>query len=187
MKITAVDSAEDLFYIEDYFPTKLLDINLDNSLPWQDVSNHPRQMIDTQEVDQSHVFYKMREYSQSQEEYWSKFFDTDLIVQGPRVWYDEPDFHMEGSHIDGDWKEGIVCPDGAMQIYLSEGKGQPGTTFYHPDRSSIRYEVPYKMNCGYLMRNHLKQWHGVEHNTTNEKRLSLYLSFEFINQRLSTG
>jgi len=76
----------------------------------------------------------------------------------------------------------VVCPDGAMQIYLSEGKGQPGTTFYHPDRSSIRYEIPYKINCGYLMRNHLEQWHGVQRNTTNEKRLSLYMSFQFINQ-----
>tara|TARA_B110000858_G_C17705677_1_gene428107 strand:+ start:143 stop:691 length:549 start_codon:yes stop_codon:yes gene_type:complete len=182
MKITAVDSAEDLFYIEDYFPTKLLDINLDNSLPWEDVPPFPRQMLHSDQVEKSHAFYWMYRHTRSQVKFFETFFNTALYLQGPRIWYDQPDFHMEGSHIDGDWAEGIVCPNGAMQIYLSEGKGQPGTTFYHPDRSSIRYEIPYKINCGYLMCNHLEQWHGVEHNTTNEKRLSLYLGFEFINQ-----
>ena len=181
MKITAVDSAEDLFYIEDYFPTKLLDINLDNSLPWQDVPDHPRQMLGSNKVEKSHAFYWMYRHTRSQVKFFETFFNAGINLKVPRIWYDEPDFHM-GDHIDGDWKEGLVCPDGAMQIYLSESKGQSGTTFYHQDRSSIRYEIPYKINCGYLMRNHLEQWHGVQRNTTNEKRLSLYMSFQFINQ-----
>ena len=57
MKVTAVDSAKDLYLLEDIFPTELFDIHLEN-LPWQDVPDYPRQMIETIEVDQSHVFTK---------------------------------------------------------------------------------------------------------------------------------
>ena len=85
MKVTAVDSAKDLFLVEDIFPAELLDIDLEN-LPWQDVPDYPRQMIETIDVDQSHVFYKMRQHLQSQEEYWGKHFGTDIIVQEPRIW-----------------------------------------------------------------------------------------------------
>jgi len=180
MKVTAVDSANDLFSVEDIFPAELLDINLEN-LPWQDVPDYPRQMIETSEVDQSHVFYKMRQHLQSQEEYWSKHFGNDIIIQEPRIWFDEPNFHMEGWHIDGDESAGHISPHGAIQIYLSEAKGQPGTTFYNMDES-IRYEFPYKINSGYVMKNHLQQRHGAEKNTTNEKRLSLYCGFHFLNQ-----
>ena len=51
MKVTAVDSAKDLFLVEDIFPAELLDIDLEN-LPWQDVPDYPRQMIETIDVDQ---------------------------------------------------------------------------------------------------------------------------------------
>jgi hypothetical protein len=85
------------------------------------------------------------------------------------------------AHIDGDVADVATKrpnPDAAMQIYLTHGRGQPGTTFYHMDDTE-RYNFPYKFNTGYLMRNHLQQKHGTKENTTDQKRLSLYVGFQF--------
>ena len=106
MKITAVDSAKDLFLVEDIFAPELLsDLSTDN-IDWQvqgQQENFPRGVIDANTCPSSHSFYRMAEYLNGAyiESYFTKFFKRDTLLHVPRIWYDEPGFSMK-EHIDGD-------------------------------------------------------------------------------------
>ena len=179
MKITAVDDAKDLFLVENIFPSSWLE-NIQMDLPWQQLDHWPRKMLRTFTLDKNHPFAKMNAKLQSMEHFWMDFFGEVVMVQEPRIWWDEPNFYMK-PHIDGDVSDvrtSHVNPQAAMQIYLSKAQGQPGTTFYHTDDTE-RYDFLYKPNTGYLMRNHLQQSHGTKENTTEHKRLSIYVGFQF--------
>jgi len=180
MKITAVDTAEDLFLVEEIFaPELLLDLSTDN-INWQIQSqqeNFPRGVVNANTCDPTHSFYKMAQYLNSPdvEMYFTNFFQRDTLVHDPRIWYDEPGFHMK-EHIDGDENP---RPDVALQIYLGQNQGQSGTTFYHIDKS-VRYNFEYNYNTGYLMKNNKTQLHGVKTNSSEHTRLSLYVGMDFL-------
>ena len=179
MKITAVDDAKDLFLVENIFPIDWLQ-NIPMDCQWQQLEHWPRKLLPTFGLHNDHPFAKMNSKLQSMEPYWMEFFGETVMVQEPRVWWDEPGFYMK-AHIDGDVADVATKrpnPDAAMQIYLTDSQGQPGTTFYHTDDTE-RYDFLYKPNTGYLMRNHLQQRHGTKKNTTDQKRLSLYVGFQF--------
>lgn len=181
MKITAVDSAKDLFLVEDIFAPELLsDLSTDN-IDWQgqrQQENFPRGVIDANTCPSSHSFYRMAEYLNGEyvESYFTKFFKRDTLLHVPRIWYDEPGFSMK-EHIDGDQNPRL---DVALQIYLGQNQGQSGTTFYHMDRS-VRYDFEYNYNTGYLMKNNKSQLHGVKPNSSEHTRLSLYVGMNFLN------
>ena len=181
MKITAVDSAKDLFLVEDIFAPELLsDLSTDN-IDWQvqgQQENFPRGVIDANTCPSSHSFYRMAEYLNGAyiESYFTKFFKRDTLLHVPRIWYDEPGFSMK-EHIDGDQNP---RPDVALQIYLGQNQGQSGTTFYHMDKS-VRYDFEYNYNTGYLMKNNKSQLHGVKPNSSEHTRLSLYVGMDFLN------
>jgi len=179
MKITAVDSAKDLFLVENIFSLELLSDLSTNNIDWQlqgQQEDFPRGVVYGENCNSAHSFYKMSEYLNSSEVemYFTKFFGRDTLVHSPRIWYDQPGFHMK-EHVDGD---GFKL-DAALQIYLGDNQGQSGTTFYHMDGSE-RYEFEYKFNTGYLMNNNKTQLHGVKPNSSKRTRLSLYAVMDFL-------
>ena len=184
MKITAIDDANDLWLVEDIFDPKLLE-NIPLDLPWEDIDPRQepgRRQIGAWAVDKDHPFAQMQEHTQSMERYWSQFFGELTMVQKSRVWWDGCKFMMK-EHVDGSLSQSArknehYNPQAAMQIYLTEGQGQAGTTFYNPDMS-VRHTFPYKINTGYVMRNHRGQLHGVLGGNSNQRRLSLYVGFQF--------
>ena len=181
MKITAVDSAKDLFLVEEMFaPELLLDLSTDN-IDWElqgEQKNFPREVVYANTCDARHSFYKMAQYLNGPdiEMYFTKFFGRDTLVHTQRIWYDKPGFHMK-EHIDGGEQP---RPDVALQIYLGQNQGHSGTTFYHMDKS-MRYNFEYNYNTGYLMKNNKTQLHGVKPNTCEHTRLSIYVGMDFLN------
>jgi hypothetical protein len=181
MRITQVDSARDLFIVEDLLPNSLLhDIKqLDLwACPWEEQSmqsdwNRRKLITDNQllfaEVDQHYnkALDQIAEATGVEFEHkhcWSSF------------WLDYEDY-VCNIHEDG--AERGYTPLMAMQVYLTESPDPLGTVWYHDaDGKHIRYTCPYKQNTGYLMLNCAGQWHGMPNKVpANHLRLSSYTYF----------
>ena len=79
------------------------------------------------------------------------------------IWRDGSNFKMP-VHLDNDRVHA------AIQIYLGDNDG-PGTTFYP---GGNKFEVPYRINTGYLMLNSDEMMHGVIAEKPHQGRLSIY-------------
>jgi hypothetical protein len=165
MQITSVDQYNNLFRIENVFPTHIVEQVLNTdwlSLPWQ-----------RQEGQESWARRRINETALSWMSEWDQHFisimpDIEKAIgrklqgyQGTGWWVDEPGFTC-AMHTDGEMP-------GSCQLTWIGALPDLGTSFYHyKDPSSLRYNVPMQPNAGYLMINtpdltgfrHL-QWHAM--------------------------
>lgn len=146
MQITAVDSENNLFRAENVFPDDLVQKVL--TTPWLDLE------WDRQEGQELWARRRIREtaipwvnewhthLSKSWQEAGNQIGIEADQYQGTAFWIDEPGFTC-AMHTDGELSGGL---------HLTwQGTG---TTFYwYRDPAAIRYQVPEKPNCGYLMIN----------------------------------
>jgi hypothetical protein len=69
------------------------------------------------------------------------------------MWLDSAGFSM-ASHLDN---PGVT---NSMQVYLNQNNETLGTHFYDANKN-LRYQVPFMLNCGYIMINGPEQYHGA--------------------------
>lgn len=177
MKITAIDSRQDLYLIQDILPSSLiLDIAQE---PVQDYSwelqegqeawkrrklilppSSKLHLVDKYLNEIRHNIAKDIGVIWHEYDCWSSF------------WLDFPGFTTD-IHLDGY----LPC---AMQLYLGHNISDIGTVFYHDHTVPlrVRYQFEYKPNTGYLMLNNQNQWHGMLKPVPNDSfRLSSYTYF----------
>jgi len=164
MQIIPVDDQNNLYVIQDLLPQSMVDKVLSTS--WESI---PWQRQDGQEnwlrrcIDDSKLIW-FGEFEQNLSQLWNQIAQSIgreiLPYQGTAWWLDEPGFTCP-LHTDGEMP-------GSMQITWF-GDADTGTTFYYyKDSSSLRFQVPVKSNCGYIMINTADnsgyrklQWHGM--------------------------
>ena len=172
MKITPVDSKNDLYFVENIYPQNLLDdlLSLDHlATPGSAEElqeNYPRKKL-AHTYDTYEVFNK---YVQSLQTNIEQSLGFEFLSCDTAFWLDLPGFDME-SHLDND---GVYA---AMQIYLSENTKPMPTVFYNTN-GSVRFIPKYQVNSGYLMLNNSNQWHAMPYTVPdNEYRLTSYTWF----------
>lgn len=154
MEITAVDQDHNLFSVKNLIPKNLEEKIL--ATPWMDLSytreqyqeTWARRRINTNELSwftewEDHMLATWQ--TTIVERFHSKFKKTILPYPGTAFWVDEP---------------GFICPihtDGTLpgSIHIMwHGTPNLGTTFYkHKDLNSLRYQVEFIPNNGYIMIN----------------------------------
>lgn len=169
MLITPVDDKNNLFLVENVLPTTLLEaIQHEKLLEYKytrDFSGHldRRKLI----YDEASPFSRIDNFLTDNINTISKAIGKKLVNLSSNVWMDDPGFNM-GIHIDN---LGVTI---AMQLYLTKGPIDMGTKFYYDnDDTMLRYDFPYKLNCGYIMINDDNQWHGFP-KPSNSYRVSSY-------------
>lgn len=170
MIITPVDQHNNLFYIEDAFSQEIVE-----QLKSEDPYSYPYRKEEMQQIwprrrlepTADSVYNKLTTELNAHVDQLSAAIGRSVFVADTGIWLDEPGFAM-GKHLDN---EGVVM---SMQIYLNENADNLGTTFYNED-STIRYQLPYKFNCGYMMINGPEQYHGMINPVpANSYRISSY-------------
>ena len=164
MHIVPVDDQNNLYTIEDIFPphivTQVLNTNWID-MPWQ--RQEGQELWSRRRIDNSALPW-MNEYEAHLESVWHEIAQSIgrkiKNYQGTAWWLDEPGFTC-ALHTDGEMP-------GSMQINWF-GESETGTTFYHhKDSTAVRYQMPMKLNSGYIMINtpdatgyRKLQWHGM--------------------------
>jgi len=173
MKITPVDSNLDLFYVENFYPTELLNQflntnHLDAVWKKEDMQmQYPRRRL---LHDRDSVYAKMGAYVNSNLNLISGAIGLKAAGADTGFWLDEPGFSMD-SHLDN----GAVFA--SMQIFLNNNNLNLGTVFYNRD-NSIRFKPEYKINTGYIMINGPYQIHGMGNKVPeNSYRICSYTWF----------
>jgi len=187
MKITAVDSKNDLFFIENILPDSLLE-QIESINLWQ----HPWEIQQMQSdwkrrklVINEHSVLSQIDY------YYNQALDAIALATNTEFdhktcwsafWLDYAGFDCP-IHLDG--AERGFTPPMAMQIYLTESPDNLGTVWYYDsDGQHVRYSFPYRRNTGYLMLNHAEQYHGMlTPIPENHLRLSSYTYFGKFNHK----
>lgn len=179
MKIQPIDEYCDLFFVEEFFPTYLVEKIL--ATDWQNLSWtrekyqedwNRKKIVDTDlPWKQEWINYFVSQIGTIENCIGKKL----LGYQGTSWWLDEPTFICP-IHTDGELP-------GAMQINWIGSSIDLGTSFFHYKNSKyLRYKFPFRPNTGYLMINsanknsyrHL-QWHGMLHPVPNNTfRLTSY-------------
>lgn len=179
MLITPVDDTNNLFYVENVYPSTLIDnIQQEKLLEYEYIKQErqlhsPRRRLIYDDVSS---FSKIDKFLSENINTISKGIGKKLSHSDTSIWIDEPGFSM-GIHLDN---PGVGI---AMQIYLNKGPKEMGTKFYHKnDINMLRYDFPYKLNCGYIMINNDEhQWHGFPLKVPNHTyRLSAYTYFHIV-------
>ena len=146
MQITAVDSENNLFRIENIFSQTLVEQVL--STDWLNLA------WDRQEGQENWARRRIRNSSLA----WLSAWDNELLQHwnsieahlqikiapyfGTAFWVDEPGFTCS-MHTDGELPGSLHMP------WIG-----PGTSFYwYKDPASLRYQVPARANAGYIMIN----------------------------------
>lgn len=165
MKITAVDSKNDLFTVENIIPEVLID-DIDKlpllDLPWETQAmqeNWPRRKLLSDQIPELCKFdsFLQTDFLDSVEAALNIEFINKTAFSS--FWLDLQGFDC-AVHEDG--AERGYTPYMAMQLYLTECSDSLGTVFYHDSKGKeVRYAFPYKRNTGYIMLNHPGQWHGM--------------------------
>ena len=185
MKITAVDDAKDLFLVENIFPIDWLK-NIPMDLEWQQLKHWPRKLLPTFGLHNDHPFAKMNLKLQSMEPYWMEFFGETVMVQEPRVWWDDPGFYMK-AHIDGDvddvlslgnlkakWEAFGWCVlesngNDIVEVIETLNKAKELTGKQQPIVIIMKTEMGFGVD--YMMGSH--KWHGV---APNDEQLEIALN-----------
>jgi hypothetical protein len=149
MQITAVDSDNNLFCVQQVMPDDLVQKILNTpwlDLPWQKQSGQeswPRRMINND------ALHWIDEWNDACSQLWPAIEKTTGTKMsqypGTRFWLDEPGFTC-GMHTDGEML-------GSMQLNWI-GTRDLGTAFYwHKHPASLRYQTTFEPNTGYIMIN----------------------------------
>ena len=169
MKITSVDSANNLFLIQDFYQQSLIDAISKHDCNTYAYENLLVEGKYTRRNILQGQKYITQLHSQSMQNIKEigKFLNKNLKLQSYNVWYDLPGYSMT-AHLDN-----VSHVKIGMQVYLTNSNQSLGTYFYN--NSNIRYFFPYTANTGYMMINSVEQYHAapvvVPNNTT---RLSVY-------------
>jgi hypothetical protein len=146
MQITAVDSENNLFRVEDVFTADLVQQVLATdwvNIPWQrqeGQENWARRRLDNSALPW------MAAWDQQINQVW-EFLQQQIEIEltpyfATAFWLDEPGFTCD-MHTDGE------MPGSLHMTWVG-----PGTSFYwHRDPSTLRYQVPPTPNAGYIMIN----------------------------------
>jgi hypothetical protein len=190
MKITAIDSKNDLFYIQNIITEELLkklSQEILEAIPytkmeWQE--NIPRKRLAQMP---GSTLSQIHEHINTQKESIGKAIGQTVKQIDTAFWLDQEGFDFN-AHIDNPGVEKV------MQIYLSDCENA-GTVFYNVEDSeieikdddqrwhykgqcpptNIRKEFDFKLNTGYLMINDQRQLHGVPNKIGKDDiRLSVY-------------
>ena len=170
MIITPIDHHKNLFYIENAFSQEIVE-----QLKSEDPFSYPYRKEEMQDIwprrrlepTTSSVYNKLTEQLNNCVDQISTAIGYPVFVTDTGIWLDEPGFSM-GKHLDND---AVVM---SMQIYLNDNPAQLGTTFYNKD-GTVRHQLPYKFNCGYMMINGPEQYHGMTNPVPeNSYRISSY-------------
>lgn len=171
MIITSIDDKKDLFFVENIFPENLLtelhSLNYE-SLPgkkerWQEEYNRTR-------LNSNQLFEKLNSHIQNALAVINQVADLNAAGCVTGFWLDGPEFYMS-RHIDN---SDVYA---TMQIYLLDVDHCPGTIFTDQNNQTRRV-FEYCKNTGYIMINHLNQYHEVEFPVPHNKhRLCSYTWF----------
>jgi hypothetical protein len=165
MQITAVDSYNNLFFVDDVFPQHIVDAVLSTdwlNLPW--MPQEGQESWARRRIDNSALSW-MPQW----EEHFKKIMPQIEFGLGKKLcdyrhtawWLDEPGFTCD-MHTDGEMP-------GAMQLTWVGAVENLGTSFYHYNNTnSLRHKFIAKPNSGYIMINTLDatgarhlQWHAM--------------------------
>jgi hypothetical protein len=163
MQITAVDSDNNLFCVQQVMPDHLVQKVL--TMPWLDLPWHrqegqslwPRRRIHDAAIPW------LDEWNQACSAAWGEIMDftgSKLNYCGTAFWVDEPGFACS-MHTDGEMP-------GSMQLNWI-GTRELGTCFYwYKNPASLRYQTPFEPNSGYIMINQADEsgyrplmWHAM--------------------------
>lgn len=177
MKISAIDTRQDLYLIENILPDSLL----------QDIAQEPVENYEW-ELQEGQESWKRRKLilpASSNLNLVDKYLNEIRHTIASKIgvvwheydcwssfWLDFPGFTTD-VHLDG------FLPS-AMQLYLGQNIIDIGTVFYYNNvvPLQIRYKFEYKPNTGYLMLNNDRQWHGMLKPVPKDTfRLSSYTYF----------
>lgn len=176
MLITPVDDKNNLFLVENIYPSSVID-----SIQQEKIFDYEHTPVEWQEYkprrklvyDDISPFAKIDKFLSDNFGVISKAIGKKVVHSTTHIWLDEPGFNM-GIHLDN---PGVNI---AMQLYLNKGPMNMGTKFYHKNSpDSLRYDFPYRLNSGYIMiNNDENQWHGFPSIVPNHTyRLSSYTYF----------
>jgi hypothetical protein len=177
MRVSAVDSTNRLFLVEDIIPQEL--VSQLTQVDWLSVEwkrpmaqeNWLRRELATifeTEIINNYILQLIPEIG--------KLCGVEFASASTTWWLDEPGFKV-GIHTDGHLPS-------AMQLFWSADSVDYGTTFFNSKQlDNIRYQFQFIPNSGYLMLNGLDkdgsqplQWHGMLKRTTTV-RLTSYTTF----------
>jgi len=82
------------------------------------------------------------------------------------MWEDSPEYTID-PHVDND------AINYAVQIYLNDADPDCGTCMYRD--GEVIYQVPFKKNTGYILKNGVNSWHGMT--KPGNVRRSLYVNY----------
>lgn len=176
MKIEAVDDNNDLFLVEDFYPQELLDrIHLDELLTSENLQdvNNGNSVGTRKSVRRTTLNNDLMKYTESILPQISESIGLKLSGCTVNLWIDGPGFYM-GIHEDN------PVIQVSLQIYLTKDDESLGTKFYYDfqhdhNKAKLRYDFPYRLNCGYIMISKPGQWHGFPVKLTeNQQRLTTY-------------
>jgi hypothetical protein len=176
MKITPVDSQNNLFKIIDILPPDIVNLVIKQdwlAFPWDLTvmqEDWPRRRIYADIV--------VPEFNQYLKENTNKISEAIGVSLDDKsvhtiFWVDGPGIeHKVTPHLDN---KGIKV---VMQAYWSEPNA--GTSFFNDEEGkSIRFSAPHINNTGYILINHSTAWHGMIDSVTTA-RVSSYTFFNFI-------
>lgn len=176
MKIKAVDDSNDLFLVEDFYPQELLDkIKIDELLNSENLEDvYTGNSIGVRRsVRRNELYHELIKYTDSVLSQISEAINVKLSGCTVNLWIDGPGFYM-GIHEDN------PAIQVSLQIYLTKDDESLGTKFYYDfqydhTKAKLRYDFPYRLNCGYIMISKPGQWHGFPVKLTeNQQRLTTY-------------
>lgn len=93
-------------------------------------------------------------------------FNEHVEFQHSNMWEDSPEYTID-PHVDND------AINYALQIYLNDADPDCGTCMYRD--GEVIYQVPFKKNTGYILKNGVNSWHGMT--KPGNVRRSLYVNY----------
>lgn len=169
MNITPVDSLNNLFLVEDFYPQEIIEqINQTNFFEYKYEPIMVQGVYTRRNIKADKLLRRLESISHKSMSKLSKQIGVDVSLDNCGFWLDTAGYYMD-KHIDG-----INHVIAGMQIYITEGDKSLGTCFYNTD-GSIRYQFPYKVNSGYLMINNIDQVHAMPNKLPDDShRFSVY-------------
>lgn len=155
MKVTAVDNQNNLFYVEDFYPQDLINLAAkENFLTHKSDPVLVQGQYTRRNLNYSKLVEKFENASKKGLDEIAKIINQKLKLTSIAVWVDLENYYMD-KHLDS-----LNHVSAGMQIYIKEAPENLGTCFYNQD-GSLRFQLPYKVNCGYFMINGLNQIHSM--------------------------
>lgn len=155
MKVTAVDNQNNLFYVEDFYPQHLIDLAAKENFLTHDYDPVLVQgQYTRRNIKYSTIVEKFEKATTKGITELGKIINQKLKHTGSAIWIDLENYYMD-KHIDG-----VNHVHAGMQIYIKHAPSNLGTCFYNQD-DSVRFQIPYQVNCGYFMINNTNQVHAM--------------------------